>query len=214
MANMRAQVVFQGFSNLPEDRFVNTWHFSNSLSAALHVPNIVTTLDAFYKEENVGGEALDEFLSPAVNRQYEYRIYDLADPEPRVPTIIPKSMNSAAATSGHPEELSIVLSFHGAPPVTARRRGRIYFGPLANMNTITTASGSQYSSVHVNIIGHLIEAANAMLTASNANTGGWAIRSSVPTQNFVPVTGGFVDNGIDIQRRRGPDASARTNWGS
>lgn len=214
MANMRAQVVFQGQSGLPEDRYVNTFHFSNGLSSAVHIPNILTTLDAFYEEVNVGGEALNEFLSPALERTYEYRLYDLADAEPRVPVIATRSMNSAASTFGHPEELSIVCSLHGAPPVTPRRRGRIYFGPLADMNTITRASGTEYSSVHVNIVGHLVEALNAMLTASNANTAGWAIRSSVPAQNFVPIVGGFVDNAIDIQRRRGADATSRTTWGS
>lgn len=212
MANVRAQVVFQAFNNLPEDRYVNTWHFSNGQSFMTHIAGVESTLDAFYTAENPQFEELHQMLSPVLNRTYEYRFYDLSQPEPRVPVIVSKSMPSAAATLGFPEELSVVCTFHGAPPVTRRRRGRIYFGPLANFNTISSGDVDTFSSVHINLRTHLANAQLAMLNQALATLSGWAVRSTVPAENFVTVVGGYVDNAIDIQRRRGADATGRHSW--
>lgn len=211
MANIRAMAVFQGHSALPEDRYVNTWHFQSVGTFENSILDAVGTMETFYGNTVGQTHPIGAWLSPTLNRPWEIRAYDLDDPPPRVPSLFPQVLPSAASTSGLPEEVAAVLSIHGAPPVTARRRGRIYIGPLAQ-GGIVSADVDTYSALHPQLITDLRTAAGLALSSSLANFAGWAIRSSVPAPNFVPVTGGWVDNAIDIQRRRGADATVRETW--
>jgi hypothetical protein len=42
----------------------------------------------------------------------------------------------------------------------------------------------------------------------------WCIRSTTPSENFVPIVGGYIDNAFDTQRRRGPADTARLTFGA
>ena len=201
MPNIRAMVIFQGASNLPEDRFVNTWHFVrlDSLSSAADV--LTPHFDAFYS-------AINPWLSSYVAETVEVRYYDLADLEPRVPEIRTFSKGAAAVAGQHvPLEATVVLSFHGEPPITGRRRGRVYIGPL-NDDAVSAGDGTNPPRVGSGITTALATAAGAFLDEQN----GWRIRSSVPSENFVPVVGGWVDNELDTQRRRGVVSTSRLTF--
>lgn len=206
MANVRAMVVMQGGSNLPEDRFINTWHFSNGTEYGAHVAIIQEALGDFYQDIPSGALIpVGKYISPYASRNTTIKCYDLDDPEPRVPTDIVMVLPSVTVASGLPEEVAVCLSFHGDPPITARKRGRIYIGPL---NTDAYDDGDTSTPARVKVgLSQTLQAAGANLVA---NTGaGWAIRSVASGGTFVPVTGGFVDNALDTQRRRGPDPSSR-----
>lgn len=210
MAIMRAMAVFQGHSGLPEDRYVNTFHFSNLSTYSSLLSDAFSVLEDLYFNPNTTAP-LNEWLSPTLLRDAEFRFYDLSDPEPRVPTIEPFTLGTAQDTDGDPEECAAVLSFHGEPPVTARRRGRIYLGPLAQ-GAIASADIDTYSALHPQLVTDMLLAASHALGVSEGNGAGWSIRSTVPTENFVPIVGGWVDNAIDIQRRRGAEATVRSTW--
>lgn len=210
MAIMRAMAVFQGHSGLPEDRYVNTFHFSNLSPYAALLTDAFNVLEDLYFNANTTAP-LAEWLSPTLLRDAEFRFYDLSDDEPRVPTIVPFTLPTAIDTDGDPEECAACLSFHGEPPVTARRRGRIYLGPLAQ-GAISSSDIDTYSHVSALLVTDMTLAASSALATSQGNGAGWSIRSTVPTENFVPVVGGWVDNAIDIQRRRGAEATVRTSW--
>jgi len=210
MAIMRAMAVFQGHSGLPEDRYVNTFHFSNLSTYSSLVTDAFNVLEDLYFNPNTTAP-LNEWLSPTLLRDAEFRFYDLSDPEPRVPTIEPFTLGTAQDADGDPEECAAVLSFHGEPPVTARRRGRIYLGPLAQ-GAISSADSDTYSHVSQLLVTDMLAAASHALGVSEGNGAGWSIRSTVPSENFVPIVGGWVDNAIDIQRRRGAEATVRTTW--
>lgn len=210
MAIARAQVVFQGHSGLPEDRYVNTFHFSNLSVYSALIDDAFNVLETLYFNANVTNP-IAAWLSPTLLRDAEMRFYNLGDPEPRVPTITPFTLPTAADTDGDPEECAGVLSFHGEPPVTARRRGRVYIGPLAQ-GAISSADNDTYSHLSTLFVADLVAAGSAALAVSETEGAGWSIRSTVPSENFVPIVGGWVDNAIDIQRRRGAEATVRTSW--
>lgn len=210
VAIMRAMAVFQGHSGLPEDRYVNTFHFSNLSPYASLLTDAFSVLEDLYNNANTT-HSLAAWLSPTISRDAEFRFYDLSDDEPRVPTIEPWTLPTAADTDGDPEECAAVLSFHGDPPVTARRRGRIYLGPLAQ-GAIASADNDTYSALHPQLTADMVLAASSALAVSQGNGAGWSIRSGVPVENFVPIVGGWVDNAIDIQRRRGAEATVRSTW--
>lgn len=209
MPDIRVMFVGHGASNLPEDRIVNTFHFSvGAGTAETLMTQAFEALTTFYNSP-APSYALSAYLSPWVQRSAEFRAYDLSQTPPRVPVIEPITLAASNTASGLPEEVAIVTTLQGAvpPALTARRRGRLYIGPLNN-NTITPGTSSTPSrpdSVFTDIIGYTC----ARLVIGNV---GWCIRSSVPFQNFVQIADGYVDNAFDTQRRRGPETTARTPW--
>ncbi len=126
-----------------------------------------------------------------------------------------------------PRECAAVLSLHGvmtglaedtpggAPgPVgdthpAARHRGRIYIGPLTTGAMAAATAGPTLASVILtsatNAGATLLSALAALGTGSNK----WCIWSRT-NHNMVPVTGGWMDDALDTQRRRGVKATTRT----
>lgn len=208
--HVKAQVTFQGATNVPKDRFINTFHFDStegSLTAAATA--IGPQLGTFYGSvayPNPTG--MGAYLSQFVLRPFKIRYYDMAQAEPRVPYEQSFSLGTypAGATFDLPEEVAACLSFHGAPPITARRRGRIFLGPLNGfiLNDATTTLPARVDS------SFRTGACTAMLALANADLG-WSVYSQT-TDTLVPVTGGWADDAFDTQRRRGPAPSARSTW--
>jgi hypothetical protein len=66
-------------------------------------------------------------------------------------------------------------------------------------------SPSELVKVNTTAITSILAAFEVFLAEGN----GWSIRSSVPTENFVPVVAGWMDNSFDTQRSRGTDATVR-----
>ena len=208
MATIRAQVVLQAFTNKVEDRYINTFHFVNQDSFSVHAGNIHTGLTAFYNGTASGGSTGPSAnIASFVNRLASINYYDMSTPEPRIPLTVPLTLNTAVNTTGLPQELAVCLSFRGQLPISPRRRGRIYFGPLSNHgDNIASGTSSIFPFVGTIIRQRLVEHAKDL-----RNTGlGWSIRSSVPFDNYVLVDQGYVDDAFDIQRRRGHETTVRT----
>lgn len=214
MAIVRAMWVGQGATGLPEDRFVNTFHFENADAYGDHIDAIELMLANFYFEVGAEGppqtNAIGRYISPFVSRTSEFRFYDLSTAIPRVPTVRPFTLPTTLGSEGLPEEVALCLTLHGAPPVNARRRGRIYLGPFT-VSSFTGATTVTQCRPVPSLITDLQRAAARCADPVNFPVG-WSIRSTVPTQNFVPIVSGYVDNAFDTQRRRGPKAFARSTW--
>lgn len=209
MPDYRAMVIFENASGIPEDRFVNTFYWRASIAG--QQDDIFTALEGFYNSTHAPGtQPLRYWLSPVVNRGSnlsQVRVYDLADPEPREPTVFTWTLGVSDGTGGLPNEVACVASFF-ADRNLPRARGRIYFGPLTR--------GSMSSDVGDQRVGSGLR--NALLGACQnmANLGGggaitWMQRSTV-TGALSAVTGGWIDDAFDTQRRRGQDASNRITW--
>lgn len=204
MAQIRAQVVFQGGSNLPEDRFVNTFHFVTSGDFASTRASVSSALAAFYG--NAAG-SVSSYLSEYVARTYSIKLYDLADAEPRQPTVTGHTMATyPAGALWLPEEVAVTASFRGDQPYTARRRGRVFIGPV-NSNALSSGSTSTPTRVATGFRSAL----NTAMTGLKAASVGWSVYSRA-SGLFVPVTNGWVDNAFDTQRRRGIAQNARSPW--
>ena len=214
MPNYRAQVIFQGRTGIPEDRFVNTYHFSGVGTISTDGATIQNRLQALYTTDGgTPSHSIVEGMSPFCDNTMEIRIYDLADAEPRVPLV-----EEIAVTHGTvgavqlPEEVAICVSFMAAPPRTPRRRGRVFLGPLtsawqnapgatATPLRVTAASQARLRDLFV----------THMLEPSNTTALKWVIRS--PSSGLFPiVVDGFVDDAFDVIRGRGPDPTARTEF--
>jgi len=220
MPTVRVMFVGQGASLLPEDRFVNVFHFHDPVvgDPAAAILSCTNVLEDLLTAPVSGGNALSSFISPYVSRTATLIAYDMLMPKPRIP--YPRSITLAAAVGGgYAEEAAIVLSTHGAPPITARRRGRMYFGPLSDSATCiapgTTSLPARPSSASAAHVVQALTAFGAALILESGTIGmPWSIRSTVPDENYVQITGGHVDNALDTQRRRGPSPTARLTFGT
>lgn len=208
MADIRCMFVAHGPSNLPEDRVINVLHFSDATTYGAHSALVANFVSNFYTAA-YAGDSVGSYLSPWVQRPAELRLYDMSTLKPRVPTIVPLNLVTPLPSGGLPEEAALCLSFHGATPpaVTARRRGRIYIGPLVT-SAVIPANGTTPTRPASNFLSTVTGAATALLDSDI----GWSVLSKFA--GYVPIVGGYIDNALDTQRRRGPVTTARTLWTS
>lgn len=199
----RVQVRIPAASNVSEDMVMNTWHFFCDAADEGTRASVDAALVAFY-------EQLDGQKSNLMNwTAARVRWFDMSDPEPRYPIDDnPLALTSATGTPTA-RELAICVSFHGefvSGSNPSRRRGRIYFGPIAASAVGTDgrlASGAQTAAV---------TAASGLLATSNLASGwSWGVYSP-SSSAFYEAEGGWVDNELDVQRRRGTKYSSRTTF--
>lgn len=218
---IQAQVNIPPVSGLPEDVYVNTWtgllQATDALAAATAWGSIVRP---FYTDTFSLG-SLGLWLSPQVSRatnalQIPLRQVDL--PSGTLGVVLTTFVGTIAAgqdeSGALPSECAVVSSFHGellsvpehqgATNPRARRRGRIYVGPLNTFALTNDANGKP--TVSGALVTTIVEAQESV-SDSNAHV----VWSRVE-QDTHQVIGGWVDNEFDTQRRRGNEANARTTW--
>lgn len=193
----------------PSDVFVNVWYLDsptlNDLSALADAAT--PRFKDFY-------QALMSYFTDFV-QSYEIRYYNMADLPPRVPEIRDPLISPGhdPAQGNLPEELCIVGTYHGTPPITRRRRGRLYIGPLCT--TALAAVPDQPTRISTNAITAVRDRMNAF--AADVRGGYWVVYSPTASEQEglqvkTPVAGGWVDDAFDVQRRRGPDPSSRVSF--
>lgn len=198
---------------------------------------IFDRLETFYTtvEAGVGNRSVGSFISNEISRvadSCQMRAYFTTDLDGSTPLGSPVAVRTwelaqAAAGTALPGEVAVVLSFHASlinipetapnplpPPApaiirpAARRRGRLYFGPLSTDALTTTAN--QPSRVSSNCQEVLALRADALEAASDDIE--WSVWSKIDAASR-PVTGGHIDNAFDTQRRRGVASNFRRLWG-
>lgn len=200
MPNYRHVVRLPFTSGLPEDIAVNVWHSDGTDEA--EAVAFSTALITFYN-------AIDGLLSNQLSTTAgaaTVTAYALADSEPRAP-IDTQTFTITPNASTLPLEVALCLSFQGtriSGQPQARRRGRVYLGPLGGIQDSNTGRPSSAN------ITTLVNAADALLTTSQgAGVAEWSVYS--PTlDSTIPVDNGWIDNEFDTVRRRGRTRTSRT----
>lgn len=198
MANYRHVVTLPYDSGLPGDVAVNVFH--SECDTLTDAENFAADLVTFYN-------AIDAILSGLLNSAANaatVTTYDLSDLEPRAPVDeLPFTLTTSVNTL--PTEVAMCMSFQGirvAGQPQARRRGRVFLGPMANINDLTTG---RPTSANVTTIA---SAAQTLLNNTSPSQI-WSVWS--PTdQQMVAVQNGWVDNEFDTIRHRGQAATSRT----
>ena len=206
---IRAQVVLQGISNLPEDRFVNNFYFRTAVPGAFpeetDYANIADRLPRFYNTAGPGGNSIAKYMSSEIMKttnSAQIRMYHLGEEKPREPHVVTWTLGSTADSARLPHEVAIVGSFYSTRNIP-RRRGRVYIGPL-NLSALDQTNGRPHAQLRVAVI----EAMDALDFAAGGNE--WVTYSTVLVGGtFHDVTNGWCDNAFDTQRRRGVDATSR-----
>lgn len=204
MATITAQVALMMKTGLSEDSSTNTWHFSGMDADAPTGAALIASLSAFYDD-------LVNILSADVaTAGHVVKLYETEAPKPNYP-FFEDSFDLSTGTSGTalPSEVAICLSFAGprvAGEVQARRRGRLYIGPLSSI----VLSGARPSAAVQNTLTaallDLVALVNAIPAIGTGQFGVWS-----PTAGeFVTARTAWVDDAFDTQRRRGVAPTSRT----
>src|SRR5688572_167309 len=146
MTVIRAQVNLEHDNALPEDRVVNTWHFAiPGDPTAVEMDAIQTALVNFYTVVPAGSTAtVASLLSSTLSGKWSIRQYNLGEPEPRVPIRVFEPADFAPGPDTLPREVACCLSFRAAVASgenAARRRGRVFIGPLRAGATVIDTDG-------------------------------------------------------------------------
>lgn len=214
MAYIRTIVRLHRDGALPEDDAINVWHFADAvLDRSTHQARIQSALETFYSNSSGIGDKLASTLSGDVTFDY----YDLSEATPRVP-FANDTFNFTPGTDALPAEVSLCVSFQGTQvsgQPQARRRGRLYIGPLAVGTNLTVTGADVRPST--TLINDLVASADAVLETEPQVY--WAVYSPTTdaqggtlADSMTIVTNGWVDNAFDTQRRRGAAATSRSTF--
>lgn len=117
-------------------------------------------------------------------------------------------------TSPLPTEVAICASFQGVQEAghsQARRRGRVFIGPIRQAAIqIGTDGYPRVSSTARNAIA--TACTNLQANASAADWP-WCVWSRADDELYI-VNNGWIEDEFDTQRRRGPGPLTRTTWGA
>ena len=209
----RVQVIIPYSSGVPTDVITNTWHFESLADESITSAKLATLfsrLQAFYGTvyTNTAIKAMNGYLNP---QNTVMKGYNLSDPKPR--TAVREAVTPINAGvlqfDTTPAEASIVLSYHtayesGIPK--ASQRGRIYLGGLTAAY-FDPSIGARSSQVKLASRDLICTAATTLFTQTLSDEWGWVVYSEKRGEHFA-VAGGWVDNAIDTQRRRGQAATS------
>jgi len=205
-------------SRVPSDVVTTTWHADfNSppfLPGPAEAAALVQKINNFYKKIFEGSPgAMAQYMSPGNSRA---KVYDLTDPMPRVALFdgpSPVVASEDLVPSYMPPETAVCLSYRAAYQSglpKASQRGRIFLGGIGNA-CIDAAVGVDFPVVNAGFRNDIGVFANNLITDFADVDWTWVVYSRKLNQSF-PVVGGWVDNALDTQRRRGVTATTRTNW--
>ena len=202
-------VIFQHDNGLPEDRYVNGWHFDAlGGSPATDFDNVRDMLADFYTDAGTHTNALSLYFTDEISSPAVVKAYDLTDTPPRAPVYESSFTFTPPSNSPLPFECAIVASFQaekvsGLPQ--SRRRNRVYLGPLSD-NTVST-TGLVNGGTTSAVVGALQDLYDAASAAVNWD---WVVYSPTLNEGYA-VHDGWCDNAFDTQRRRGIAATSRAS---
>ncbi len=216
MSKCIAQVTLDRDGGMPEDAVVNTFHFEDdsgfSTDAGIEVngDGLMNRLENFYNQAG----AL--WLSDKLAGTGTIKLYDWSDALPRIP-IKQRTFSHGTGPGALPSEVALCISFKAAAEAGAlvgRRRGRIFFGPLAYQATQQEGAGSDVRPTQARIDALLAE----FRTMALGGSGAFRLAIYSPTTKAAGGTDDaawtdaatiWIDNAYDIVRKRGAKATVR-----
>jgi hypothetical protein len=217
-------------SGVPKDTSINTFHIHSAVDYDEAVGlALIEKVSDFYG--NLGGSQnaiLDTYLSKFIDGPHcridlsEISGWDTGAPVWNPIGSVPMPLTITGAGTDMPLEVASCLSYSGVlglPPYTgpfpkaARRRGRIYFGPL-NSGAYDFDTGNGRPVVSENFRNNLSSAAVVLAQGINTLDAGnqrWCVWSRTGS-HAIAIDRGYVNNDFDTQRRRGSGETARSTW--
>lgn len=213
---VRMNVSIPYFTGIPEDVIVNTWHAVHLAGdpVAADFLQFANRLKTFY-DAVYAAIPRGSWVNIGATTMTAYKLWEA---EPRQPAWTATIALAGTGLAGNdPPEVALCLSYKGdyiSGVAPARQRGRVFLGGFGLLNAAGSASSfPNVSATNRNIVAG---AATALLANLLTDSWSWVVFSPTQTaealQESFDVTGGWVDNAADTQRRRGNAATARSTW--
>lgn len=189
MPTFRFTARWQGETLLPEDVYENVLYYDVTQAEGIFetvADGIVAAFDTWTRHGGINGA--------------EVRVYELAGGQP----LYSKSYVYAKTSASAPGEVALCLSYAASSSwdtTTARRRGRIFCGPLQ----AAVVGGSRPLP---NLITATLDLGEALAAVGSAQGSTWMIYSPTDGTSAAIATIS-VDNAWDTQRRRGLSPTER-----
>lgn len=207
---LRAQLILNGTSGLPEDRFVTTWAFGaqdGPTPTDTQIDTVSGALAVFLTAAGTGQtRSMAAYLGTHVASPATIKIYRLGDPPPRDPTTY--DVPHTTGTGAMPAELALCGSFYASSNAPSRR-GRIYWGPLSSSgNVFDGAATDGDARPALDFREDLLAALATLRDDVEIESTPWCVLSG--TDGVLRrITNLWVDDAFDIQRRRGLAPTSR-----
>lgn len=202
MPDLLTQVTLKTADDLSANFVTNSWSFATESS------NYADLHDDLWTQYDLFRGRLSKSLAQNL---HEINSYDRSDPTPRAPVLTTfHNFTSAITGNSSPSEVAMCLSFQGekvSGTSQARRRGRIYLGPLAADGVASDGRPSSTLTTAVRTFGVNLLAGSGPSPATYL----WTVWSTVD-DGPVTVDNGWVDNAFDTQRRRGIQPTTRSTF--
>lgn len=225
------RVVLPDTTGIPRDQNVNTWYAKYGIGSpgSTEFSNACDDFIKFYNTINDGVATISSYLASMVDRgsgKASVEVYAIPDARGVLGAPVYSKTWTVAAQNASgvdlPAEVATCLSYHGdftgvaehgaaGTRPKARRRGRIYIGPLITgvLRYGHGAGTPQRPDTAWNT--RMIDSAQAMASALTGH--GWEWNTFSRTDWAIhTVVGGWVDDEFDTQRRRGESPSSRTTY--
>lgn len=212
MTHCFAQVAWARTTGLPEDRIVNGFHFDVTGSIPSVAPGIVSALQKFYNvQPPPANYPIKQYLSRVITGHADVKFYDWSVAPPRIP-LYTGSLDITPITGGVdlPSEVALCLSYKAAAEPgskLARRRGRLYIGPLNDGALKGNPDVAGDARPTVNIQNSLVYAAQKLVVDLPALCT-WSVYSTVDNV-LRAVASAHCDDAFDTVRARGAKSTSR-----
>lgn len=218
MTQFQIQHYFQGISGIAEDRYVNTFYAEGPTPAddAAYLAVAVSITRFYSAVAPTATFGVNHYLSNEMSGPGEtVKIYNMADPHPRAPVFTHESDPTFDSPGDNlPGEVAVCLSYAGTavsglPP--ARRRGRIFIGPLQVRACETSGDNTVPCRPALIFRQNLVKSAqNLKDELFDGSALVWSMWS--PTSgSMLNIVRVWADNAFDTQRRRGVDPNSRVS---
>jgi len=192
-------------SGLAEDAVVNGFYFrdDSGIFPITDYDNVRDMLKDFYTVVAPdASQKVCQYFQENYGGNVAVRMYNTEDPEPRYPVYESGfTMPRATGTTPMPSEVAAVMSFGRLPDAgtpAARRRNRVYLGPLN-----TTVMNPSNGLFDVDFVDNVVLAGQELWLASQASSNWtWVGFSGADNESF-DLQWVAMDDAADTQRRRG-----------
>lgn len=204
--------VYRSVASIPlyggdEQHATNTWHFrgaSLGQSETLDLDAILAALTAAY-------QVLDAVLPSTIfGTTVTVQHYRMSDPLPRIPARTDTFTISPTNSAAYPSDVVACLSFRGeyvSGETRARRRGRLFFGPL--LASTGSAVAGQGVRINTAAVTTLLDVGGAVVGALIGLQVYWVVYSTANAAAYEIVEQ-WVDNQFDTRRSRDRGTPTRT----
>lgn len=199
---------YQHVSQLAKDRASNTLYIDTNETGVTLLEPLATLFHTLFEDTAGGLTSWAQYMSNAwCAANSTLTMYQLLDPKPRAPIYNASRATPIGPTASPclPDEVAACLSYSAGSVSgikNARRRGRIYLGPLNTDAMLSTTSQSPRptAAFQNSVMGAFSEFSTGVKSLGMS----WVQYS--PTGGLVTdVTQFWIDDAFDTQRRRGVD---------